>query len=91
LDLRKHLVARGTVSVSDGFAQCEQGVEVKIQRKVSGHWRTVGSDQTSSSGAYKARVPDREGRYRARAPRVEKNAGADVCVSAKSASRRHRH
>jgi hypothetical protein len=91
LSLRKHLVARGMVSVGDAFTACAASVPVKIQRRVSGHWKTVGSTTTTSTGAYKKRIRDRAGRYRARAARVSLNSGADVCSRAVSPVRRHRH
>jgi len=67
LSLRKHLVARGMVSVGDGFTACVASVPVKIQHRVSGHWKAVGSTTTTSTGAYKKRIPDKPGKYRARA------------------------
>jgi IPT/TIG domain len=91
LSLRKHLVARGMVSVGDAFTACAASVPVKIQRRVSGHWKTVGSTTTTSTGAYKKRIPDKPGRYRARATRVSLNSGADVCKRATSPVRRHTH
>jgi hypothetical protein len=84
LSLRKHLVARGKVSVGDGFTACAATVPVKIQRRVSGHWKTVGSTTTTSTGAYKKRIPNKHGKYRARATRVAMNSGADVCKRATS-------
>jgi hypothetical protein len=84
LALRKHLVARGKVSVGDGFTACAATVPVKIQRRVSGHWKTVGSTTTTSTGAYKKRIPNKHGKYRARATRVAMNSGADVCKRATS-------
>jgi hypothetical protein len=91
LSLRKHLVARGMVSVGDAFTACAASVPVKIQRRVSGHWKTVGSTTTTSTGAYKKRIRDRAGRYRARATRVSLNSGADICSRATSPVRRHTH
>jgi IPT/TIG domain len=89
LSLRRHLVVRGMVSVSDGFTACAATVPVKIQRRVSGHWKTVGSATTTSTGAYKKRIPDKMGRYRARATRVALNSGADLCSRATSPVRRN--
>jgi hypothetical protein len=89
LSLRRHLVARGMVSVGDGFTACAASVPVKIQRRVSGHWKTVGSTTTTSTGAYKKRIPDKPGRYRARATRVALNSGANVCSRATSPVRRN--
>jgi hypothetical protein len=91
LRLRKHLVARGVVSVVDAFTACAAGVPVKIQRRRAGGWRTVGRTTTSDTGAYKKRIRDRAGRYRALAPRVALNNGADICTRAVSPVRRHRH
>ncbi len=89
LSLRKHLVARGTVSVVDGFTACAASVPVKIQRRVSGHWKAVGSTTTNSAGAYSKRIRDRAGKYRARATRVTLNSGADICSRATSPVRRN--
>jgi hypothetical protein len=91
LSLRKHLVARGMVSVGDAFTACAASVPVKIQRRVSGAWKNVGSTTTTSTGSYKKRIKDKPGKYRARATRVALNSGADVCSRATSTVRRHRH
>jgi hypothetical protein len=90
LSLRKHLVARGKVSVGDGFTDCAASVPVKVQRRVSGQWRTVGRTTTTDTGAYKKRIRDRTGRYRALAPHVTLASG-DVCPRAVSPVRRHSH
>jgi hypothetical protein len=55
---------------------------VRIQRLVDGTWRTIVTTLTNDSGAYRVRVADREGRYRARAPR--ERVGSDVCLRATS-------
>jgi len=92
LSLRKHLVARGKVSVGDGFTDCAAAVPVKIQRRVSGHWKTVGSTTTSDTGAYKKRIRDRAGKYRAKAPKVSLGTPVtDICSGATSPVRRHTH
>jgi IPT/TIG domain len=88
LRLRRHLVARGRVSVGDGFTECAASVPVKVQRRVSGQWRTVGKTTTTDTGAYKKRIRDRAGRYRALAPKFSLASG-DVCPSAVSIVRRH--
>jgi len=84
LRLRRHLVARGKVTLGDGFTDCAARVPVKIQRRVSGDWRTVGKTTTTDTGAYKKRIGDRAGRYRAKAPKVILNFFADFCLSATS-------
>lgn len=91
LDLRRHLVARGLVTVSDGFGVCASNVPVKIQRLRDGRWRTVDIAQTNTDGAYRERIPDRVGTYRAVATRVELNGGADVCARDRSPRERHSH
>jgi IPT/TIG domain len=88
LRLRRHLVTRGRVSVGDGFTDCAASVPVKVQRRVSGKWRTVGKTTTTDTGAYKKRIRDRAGRYRALAPKFSLASG-DVCPSAVSIVRRH--
>jgi len=92
LSLRKHLIARGAVSVGDDFAECAASVPVKIQRRVSGAWRTVGSTTTTDTGAYKKRIRDRAGKYRARATGVSLgDPVTDICSVATSPARRHTH
>jgi hypothetical protein len=92
LSLRKHLVARGRVSSTEdpAFTECVASVPVKIQRRRAGGWRTVGKTTTTDTGAYKRRIKDRPGRYRALAPKVTLTAG-DICTRAVSPVRRHRH
>jgi hypothetical protein len=91
LSLRKHLVARGRVSSTEdpAFTDCVASVPVKIQRRRAGGWRTVGSTTTTDTGAYKKRIKDRPGRYRALAPKVTVN--DEVCLRAVSPRRTHRH
>jgi hypothetical protein len=91
LKLKKHLRAKGAVSVSDAFTACVASVPVKIQRKTSGGWKSVGTATTSASGSYSKKIKDKEGRYRAKAPKVILNNGADICKGATSPSRKHHH
>jgi hypothetical protein len=71
LHLRKHLIARGKVTVGDGFTDCAASVPVKIQRRVSGRWGTVGRTTTTDTGVYKKRIKDRPGKYRSVAPKID--------------------
>jgi IPT/TIG domain len=89
LDLRRHLVARGLVTVNDGFAGCASNVPVKIQRLRDGRWRTVEGAQTNTDGTYREHIPDRVGTYRAVATRLELHGGADVCARDRSPRERH--
>lgn len=92
LSLVRHLVARGTVTATDGFAACTSNVTVKIQRRrADGSWRTVGTAQTNDLGGYRERIPDRVGLYRAVAVRESLSAGADICARDRSPTVRHRH
>jgi hypothetical protein len=90
LKLRRHLVASGQVSASDGFTACLQNVPVRIQHRSGGGWHMVKSTQTNSSGAYRARLKDVAGAYRARATRVVLGDGAGICQWATSPTRRNR-
>jgi hypothetical protein len=90
LHLRRHLVARGEVSVGDGFTDCAASVPVKVQHRVSGQWRTVGRATTTDTGAYKKRIRDRAGKYRSVAPKFF-NLFPDLCFRAVSPVRRHTH
>jgi uncharacterized protein (DUF2345 family) len=91
LGLKKHLVARGAVSVGDGFTACVANVPVKIQRKTSGGWKSVGSTTTDASGSYKKKIKDKPGKYRAKATKVSLNNGVDVCLGDTSPARKHTH
>jgi IPT/TIG domain len=91
LSLKRHLVAKGVVSVGDGFTACVASVPVKIQRRVSGSWKAVGSTTTTSTGSYSKKLKDKTGKYRAKAPKVTLNAGVDICKGAKSSARTHKH
>jgi hypothetical protein len=88
LSLRRHLVARGKVSVGDGFTDCAVSVPGKVQRRrAGGGWRTVGKTTTTDTGAYRKRIKDRPGRYRSVAPKI--NQFTDLCFRAVSSVRRH--
>jgi hypothetical protein len=70
LSLRRHLVAQGRVSSFEdpAFTDCVASVPVRIQRRVSGRWRTVGRTTTTDTGVYKKRINDRPGKYRSVTP-----------------------
>ena len=92
LALKKHLVASGTVKVSDGFNGCRSNVTVKIQRLKNGAWTGVGSDKTASNGNYKVNLnKDKTGKYRAIAKKKTLNGGDDVCVADTSKTVKHTH
>jgi hypothetical protein len=91
LSLKKHLRAKGVVSVGDGFTACTASVPVKIQRRVSGNWKSVGSTSTDASGSYSKKIKDKPGKYRAKATKVVLNNGVDVCLGDTSPARTHKH
>ncbi len=83
------LVARGAVTVPDGYADCAGVVRVQIQRRTrGGGWTNSKVTKTGDAGRYKVRLPHRAGTYRAVAP----GAGADghTCLRAVSPARRSR-
>ena len=83
LSLRRHLVARGVVSVeAAGPTTCVASVPVKIQRRSGGSWKTIGKTTTNDTGAYRKRIRDRAGRYRSVAPLI--TVGTDTCNKAVS-------
>jgi virginiamycin B lyase len=84
LNLAKHLVARGVVSTSDGFTTCTASVPVKIQRRVSGHWKTVATTTTTASGSYKEKIPNHSSKYRSKALMAVPDGGTDICAAATS-------
>jgi streptogramin lyase len=84
LNLVRHLVARGVVNASDGFSACAATVPVKIQLRVSGHWKTVATPTTTASGSYREKIANHAGRYRAKTPKVIRGGGADTCSAATS-------
>jgi hypothetical protein len=89
LTLRKHLVAKGVVNAADTFTACEAGVPVKIQRRVSGSWKNVGSATTTASGVSSKKLKDKPGKYRALVKELTLNNGADLCKKAKSPVRKN--
>jgi len=90
LNLVKRLVARGVVSTSDGFTTCTASVPIKIQRRVSGHWKTAATTMTTASGSYRERLVNHSGKYRARAPMAVPDGGTDICLAATSPVRINR-
>jgi hypothetical protein len=82
LRLRRHLVARGKVTVPDGFSACAANVPVRIQRRASGHWKTIARTSTNSNGAYQKRIRNKHGKYRSMAPQV--SASGESCLVATS-------
>ena len=89
LSLHGHLVAKGSVIVTDGFAACFQNVHLKIQRHIYDHWRTIATEQSGADGSFTRWLPDRTGWYRAKVNDVTL-ANGDVCNGAISGTRHYR-
>jgi hypothetical protein len=90
LKLKDKLVAKGTVKSTETtpFTACAASVPVKIQRKVSGHWKTIAKTTTSDTGAYSKKIKNKTGKYRSIAVKTTLTTG-EVCLKAKSAVRTH--
>jgi hypothetical protein len=88
LRLKGHLRAVGRIKALDGYKPCRIKAPIRIQRKKPGKWKTVRGTRSGPTGAYKVKLPDRRGLYRAFAP-----AGAvdddNRCLAAKSRRRRY--
>jgi hypothetical protein len=93
LRLRRHLKAKGQVTVDDSYNKCRNTVPLDIQRKKPSGWTTVKSITTQTDGEFTTNLPDKTGRYRAKATRKVSVAGGDtqVCASKTSSVKRHRH
>ena len=72
LTLSGSLTAKGELADPTGkHPQCAVNKTVKVQKRASGSWHTLATVKTSSSGGYKASIPNRSGTYRALAPAVD--------------------
>jgi hypothetical protein len=85
--------ASGKVSSTEdpAFTECVAAVPVKIQRKTSSGWKTVGKTTTTDTGSYAKKVKNPKGKqkFRALAPKVSLgDPVTDVCTKAKSAVRK---
>jgi hypothetical protein len=83
--LRDSLVVTGTVSASDGYKACFADVPVKLQRWVSGDWRTFDTTITDASGSYRKAISNRGGTYRTVARKLI--LGDHVCRRIRSSSK----
>lgn len=90
LTLRRHLVAKGTVTSSDGYLPCTRNAPVAIFRKSSTGWGFLKETVTNADGRYKVRLRDKPGRYLAFTPLGEVDY-LNMCSDAGSAVRRHSH
>ncbi len=89
--LKNHLIAKGRLTVKDGFNDCRSDATVKVQRLTGGKWKTVGTDTTTGVGNYRVKIPDKPGKYRASVKKGELNGGDDVCAAVTSKPAKHHH
>ena len=64
LKLSKHLIAAGQLSAPGGPSECVGSQSVQIQLKRGG-FKTLKTATTNGSGAYRVKLPDKTGVYRA--------------------------
>ena len=88
-DLKKHLLALGTVRVPDHDATCKARRRILVQRRMNGHWRTVKRTRSRAAGGYRARLRDVPGTYRVIV--VQKATAVDLCLKDTSRTLNHRH
>ena len=94
LKLRRHLKAKGRVTVTDTFNACRKQVLVKVQKKrAGGKWRTLKTVITTNLGYYKSPIPDKPGTYRSLAPKRTLTIGGDTrhCDRTTSPEKKHKH
>jgi hypothetical protein len=92
LRLEKHLVAQGSVQVSDGSRSCLTDVPIRVQRKTDSGWMTVARTRTDTMGMFKVVLVDQPARYRAVAIRREVGVPVlDICLRATSPTMKHTH
>jgi hypothetical protein len=87
---RGRLFATGHVGVNDGYAPCQKFVPVVIKRYRAGRWRWITTTSTGQQGNFRAFIPDRSGRYRARAIKIQLANGVTCKGDVSNVVRHHR-
>ena len=87
---RGTLKASGHVSVDDGYAPCQRFVPVVIKRFRHGRWNWVTTTSTKENGDFRASLPNRSGRYRAKAKKIQLVNGATCGGHLSNVVRYHR-
>jgi hypothetical protein len=67
---RTQLYATGSVAVNDGYTACLRHVPVVIKRLRHGTWRWITTTSTGKSGSFRVPIPNKGGRYRAKAAKI---------------------
>jgi hypothetical protein len=70
------LRATGQVLANDGYDACQRFVPVVIKRFAGGRWHWITTTSTGKQGHFRAFIPNRPGRYRAKAIKIQLVNGA---------------
>ncbi len=70
------LRATGQVLANDGYDACQRFVPVVIKRFAGGRWHWITTTSTGKQGHFRAFIPGRAGRYRAKAIKIQLVNGA---------------
>jgi large repetitive protein len=87
---RGRLRATGYVGVNDGYGACQRFVPVVIKRFHAGRWHWIARTSTGRQGNFRASIPNRPGRYRARAIKIQLVNGATCKGHLSNVVRHHR-
>jgi CSLREA domain-containing protein len=93
LNLRRHLKAKGRLTVDDTVDSCYKQMPVRIQIKKRKAFRTVETATTNNRGRYKTAIDDKPGTYRALAPKqsITVDEIPQKCGRALSQVKKHKH
>lgn len=93
LTLHRHLIAKGSLMMMDGYApSCVGGQLLQVYRRIPEGWWHVGTldTVTDENGSYRIRLPDIREAFKIVAPQVTP-APSELCAEATSTVGRHRH
>lgn len=90
LTIKKHMVVSGVLVGTDEFSPCVAGVDIELQRRASPGWKPVQSVETTSTGSFTMKLPDKPGKYRAVA-KAHSISTVHGCREAVSAIAKHNH
>lgn len=93
--LKRHVVVSGWVIGAGEAAPyggtCGVGTPIKIQRQISGQFKTIAETLTNAEGTFSKKVPDRTGKYRVVSTAFTDAANGAECLASQAAARTHRH
>jgi plastocyanin len=94
LNLEDHLRAKGRVKAEeDPSGACVEDVKVTIQKKKQRRkgWKKIDTARTDADGKYSVKIPDKQGRYRAKIEMETRGLDLLTCSAATSDPDRHEH